>query len=390
MHFIERKIKPKILKYIDNFPVIGIIGPRQVGKTSLIKSIAKQLPKESIYLDLEMQTDLDKLQDAEFYLKQHSDKTVIIDEIQRKKELFPLLRALVDINIEPGRFIILGSASPDMIRDSSETLAGRIVYVELYPINFLEVNDKFSLQKHWFRGGFPVPLLTEDSEVRNVWIENFISTYVERDLPLLGLSASPAIIRKLWTMLAHFQGGIWNASKFSNALGITVPTVKRYFNFLEDAYLINVLQPYHANVKKRLVKSPKVYIRDTGILHRLLNIESFNELQEKVIVGASWEGYAIEQIRQSVNKNYKLYYYRTHRGTECDLIITKSEKPVATVEIKYSASGSITKSQTITIKDLRTKSNFIITSNSDDYLLREDMRICTLEKFLKYYLPKSQ
>ena len=328
---IPRHLESTILKYVSDFPVVGLIGPRQVGKTTLVKKLFKQFRKEIIYLDLELQSDLDKLNEAEFYLKQFTDKTIIIDEIQRKPELFPLLRALVDIKREPGRFIILGSASPDLIRDSSETLAGRIAYLELSPFNLLEIRNKYSMTEHWFRGGFPEPFLTDNDERRFIWLNNFIFTYIERDLPLLGLAASPAMIRKLWTMLAHYQGGIWNASKFANSLGSSVPTIQRYFNFLENAFLINVLPPYYLNIKKRLVKSPKVYIRDTGILHCLLDLQTFNNLQNTMLIGKSWEGYAIEQIRQRIGINNKLYYYRTQKGAECDLIITSSEKPIITL-----------------------------------------------------------
>ena len=321
--YINRNITNELLNYIQHFPIVGIIGPRQVGKTTLTKHLMDKIDKECIYLDLELQEDFSKLSEPQLYLEPHDDKCIVLDEIQRMPQLFPILRGLVDKKRIAGRFIILGSASPNLIKDSSETLSGRIVYKELTTFNLTEIIDASNMFQHWFRGGFPEAFLSPDEKLLHIWIRNFIQTYIERDLPLLGLSASPIVIRKFWTMLAHFHGGIWNASNFAGSIGVTIPTINRYLDFLEQAFIITRLQPFYLNLKKRLVKSPKIYIRDSGILHHLTGITDFEQLQGNVIIGHSWEGYVIEQIKQRIDDEVDLYFYRTHNGTECDLVLVR-------------------------------------------------------------------
>ncbi|MFY9153409.1 MAG: ATP-binding protein, partial [Prolixibacteraceae bacterium] len=275
---INRKILVEIKESLGFFPVVAIIGPRQVGKTTLAKQIMLQSEKPTLYLDLERQSDLFKLNDAELFLSQHSDHLIVIDEVQHKKELYPLVRALVDQNREPARFLLLGSASPELIRHSSESLAGRIVYHQLHPLDLTEIPETVSQNELWIKGGFPSILLAENDEMAQRWMENFISTYLNRDLLQLGLNASPKIIRNLWNMMAHLNGQLFNASTLGNALGISTPTVKRYVDFLEDAFLLKSLHPFSWNMSKRLVKTPKVYLTDTGILHHLSGISDFNNL----------------------------------------------------------------------------------------------------------------
>jgi hypothetical protein len=383
---IERKLFEEIIKSLSIFPVVGIIGPRQVGKTTLAKYIISKIEKECIYLDLESPLDMNKLSDPELYLTNHRNECIILDEIQRIPNLFPILRSIVDKDLRPGRFIILGSASPILIRDSSETLAGRIVYNELAPFNLLEIEKDHSINDHWFLGGFPNSILKQNYKDSILWLDAFIRTYIERDLPMLGLNISSSLLRRFWTMIAHWHGNILNSSNLSKSLGITSPTVNRYLDFLENAFIINRLYPFSINIKKRLVKAPKIYIRDSGILHRLLTINSFENLQGNPIIGNSFEGYVIEQIRQLLSKDIELYFYQTHSGSECDLVFVKSNEVIATAEIKYTSSPKLTKGYTTSIEDLKSSRNYIIIYNQVEYPIRKDIIVCGMEMFLKKFL----
>jgi len=385
--YIERKLTRDIIKLIHHFPVVGIIGPRQVGKTTLAKHLMQNIEKDCIYLDLELYEDQSKLQEPQLYFEQHEDKCVILDKIQQIPELFPVLRGLVDKHRVVSRFIILGSASPKLLKQSSETLAGRIVYQELTPFNLTEISEKYSIEQHWLRGGFPESLLAPTDELFRIWMRNFVQTYLERDLPLLGLSVTPILMRRFWTMLAHFHGGIWNANSFAKSLGITIPTVNRYLDFLEAAFIITRLQPFYSNVKKRLVKSPKVYFRDSGILHFLAGISNFENLQGHVLIGNSWEGYVIEQIRQILHDDLDLYYYRTHNGAESDLVLVKGNNPVSCIEIKYTSSPRLSKGFQISFEDLQTKQNYIIVPKSEPFPIHQNVTVCNLLDFLKSHLP---
>lgn len=385
---VERYITKKLLEQLNHFPVVGILGPRQVGKTTLAKQIIPRLPTPPVYLDLELPSDLAKLQEPELYLAQHEDKCVIIDEIQRMPGLFTLLRALIDRKRTAGRFLILGSASPNLLKDASESLAGRVSYIELSPFHLKELPGNTSYQEHWFRGGFPEAFLADSDRQAVQWLEAFIQTYIERDIPLLGLNVSPQLIYRFWTMLAHYHGAVWNASHFGRALGVSHTTVNRYLDFLEGALLVRRLIPFYTNIKKRLVKSPRIYLRDSGILHRLLKVADFEELQGHPLIGVSWEGYAIEQIRNLVNSDRDLYFYRTQSGAECDLLIAKAHTPVAAIEIKYTSTPKAQKGFWESINDLGTAKNYIITPASDDYLLSRNIRVCSLPVFIQQYLAE--
>ena len=380
--YIQRNITTELIKRIDQFPVVGIIGPRQVGKTTLAKYLIDHINKECIYLDLELPEDQSKLYEPQLFLEQHLDKCVILDEIQQIPQIFPVLRGLIDKHKSPGNYVILGSASPALLKQSSETLAGRIAYRELTPFNLTEIPDNSDINRHWFRGGFPQAFLSPDEEFYRNWMRNFIQTYLERDLPLLGMPAAPTLIRRLWTMLAHFHGGIWNASNFAKSLAITVPTVNRYLEFLESAFIINRLQPFYLNLKKRIVKSPKIYIRDSGILHYLTGILNFHNLQGNVLIGNSWEGYVIEQIKQILPHEFDLYYYRTHNGSESDLVLVRGSIPLSCIKIKYTAAPKLSKGFQISIEDLKTNNNFIISPKSDTYPIGKNITVCNLYDFL--------
>jgi len=385
---INRKIKKEIIKLLHHFPAVGIIGPRQCGKTTLVKEIAKEIKIKSLYLDLESFSDIAKLSEPELFFKNNTDKCIILDEIQQMSELFPLLRSVIDNHRKPSRFIILGSASPVIMRNTSESLAGRIAYKELHPFNIVELNYKKIWKKHWIKGGFPGSFLAKDIEISETWKDSFISTYIERDLPFFGLGVMPGILRKFWIMLAGNHGGILNASSYASALDISVPTVNKYIYYLENAFLINSLQPFFININKRLVKAPKIYIRDSGILHFLRHINTFEELENSIFIGNSWEGYVIEQIKELLPARIQAYYYRTHSGTECDLVLVKGDIVISAIEIKYSSYPSVTKGFTLSIQDLNPKTCFIITPSTDDYLIKENVRVCNLMDFLNNHLPK--
>lgn len=385
---IKRAIVKDFRLLFRLFPAVGITGPRQVGKTTFAKYIKEQIRRKCIYLDLERDSDALKLQDPESFLIYNSDKCIIIDEVQRIPELFTLLRAIIDMKRTNGRFILLRSASPKILKGVSESLAGRIGYLELTPFNLTEILNTYSFKRHWIRGGFPLPLLARNDYEADTILENFITTYVERDFPQLGLNVSSSLIRRFWTMIAHYHGGIWNSNSFARALGVSHTTVNKYLDFLEGAFIVHKLYPFYLNIKKRLVKSPKIYVRDSGILHHLNRVTNFNDLQNSVLIGASWEGYVIEQVKQVINRNYFLHYYRTHDGTECDLIIAKGLKPISSIEIKYTSAPAITKGFSIAMQDLKTRNNFIITPYSDDYIAGKDVRVCNLETFLTKYLQR--
>jgi uncharacterized protein len=373
--YIPRLAESHILRLSKSFPIVAIVGPRQVGKTSLANHISSLWNRPIMYLDLENPTDWNKMNDPLLFLEPLQDTTIILDEVQRVPELFPILRGVIDRHRIAGRFILLGSASPDLIRNASESLAGRIAYFELSPLSYLEIQEKCDYRQHWLRGGFPDSLLAENDLSSLDWRDNFIKTYLERDLPMLGLSANPVLTRRLWTMLAHWNGNLMNYETIGNSLGISSPTIKRYIDFFESSYLIRRLQPWYVNISKRLVRSPKIYIRDTGVLHALLAIGNFEELQGHPSLGASWEAYIIQELMTMLPPRYELYYYRTQDGTEADAVIVKGGVPHILVEIKYSSSPSITKGMRIAAADLATTRQVIVTPDNESYPLKDGFEV---------------
>lgn len=387
--FIQRKIQDTLTQTLKKFPVVVLLGPRQVGKTTISKKIIFSPPKETYYLDLENSEDKDKLNDSSYFLGEYKDKCVIIDEAQLMPQLYSILRHLVDEYRIPARFLLLGSASPKLIKGVSESLAGRVSYLEQMPISLLEADKfNFSLHQHWYRGGFPEALLATSDTDFHQWMDNFIYTYIEKDIEyLFDTHLSTAVLRNFWIMLANNNGGLFNAEKYAGSLGVSVPTVKRYLDYFEAAYLINILQPWFVNVGKRLVKARKVYVRDSGVLHRLCRIHNYQNLFEHLIVGASWEGYVIEEIKRNLPTDLDLYFYRTHNGAEVDLILVRSITPIASIEIKFSNSPLASKGFYLSVDDLKTEKNYIITPSSETYSPRKNMVICSLVYFLKHELP---
>ena len=353
--FIPRIAESALVDRLDQYPVTAIIGPRQCGKSTLAKHILSRLP-DHLYLDLELPSDLRKLSEPELFLSANLGSPVCIDEIQRQPELFPILRALSDRRGLPGQYLILGSASPDLLRQGSESLAGRISYLQLTPFHLAEVGYE-AMRTHWLRGGFPGSWLPASNERSLRWRNDFITTYLEKDVPSLGFSVNAQTIRRLWTMLAHSCGQIANKAKLGESLGVSSPTVAAYLAILEKTFMVRVIHPYQANVKKRLVKSPKVYIRDTGILHSLLDIDSMNTLMGHPVVGQSWESYAVEQIAAGL-PGWQPYFYRTSDGSEIDLLLVRGDR-MAAVECKASSAPKVGAGFFHCVDDLKIEEVFI-------------------------------
>lgn len=388
--YLPRQAEKAILDLVAFFPAVVIVGPRQVGKTSLARHIADQLPRPSLYIDLEIPEERALLSEPTLFLEQHRDQTVILDEVQRLPDLFPVLRGLIDRARHPGRFILLGSASPELIRDTSESLAGRVAYFELPPFLYGEIAAVSDYREHWLRGGFPESLLSEDDRRSAQWRQNFVRTYLERDLPLLGLRADPIVVEKLWTMVAHNHAQLLNMQALAGSLGLAVNTIRRYLDFLESAYLIRRLQPFYANVGKRIVKTPKVYIRDSGILHTLLGVPDFDRLQRHLSLGASWEGYVLQEIAGLARPDDKLFFYRTADGTEADVVIARGGEPEILLEIKHSATPVPSKGFYIAQNDLGTKKNYVVYPLERDYPLSREVQAVGLSNLGKYFELSSR
>ncbi len=388
---INRLYDFKIEKLLKQFPVVCLLGPRQSGKTTAAKLFVKRSKKKILYLDMESPSDINKMGDPEYFLEQHASYLVIIDEIQFKPELFTLIRHLVDDNRKAGRFMILGSASPELMKNAPESLAGRVFYIDTFPFNLAELPvHKHTINKHWFRGGFPDAWLAKNETLWLNWMDGFARTFIERDLnQMFGVSFSPQLMYKLWRMMAHQQGGIWNAQSFAKGLEVSPTTINRYVDYLVGAFMIRKLNPYYVNTRKRLLKTPKIYFRDSGILHYLLDIHTAKDLLYHPIVGYSWEGYVIEQICQLLNQRIQPYYYKTHDGSEMDLVLVKGILPIACIEIKYTLSPGIGKGMRESMKDLNCKRNYFITpSDNNSYLLEPNLKVCGLRYFLEKELPK--
>lgn len=381
---IKRFIHTEFDFSVSNFPVTGIIGPRQVGKTTLAKNFSYNKP--SVYLDLEKLSDINKLNDPELFFNSIADHTVILDEIQHKPELFPLIRSLVDEHRVPGRFIILGSASPELLKQSSESLAGRINYIEMYPLNLLELDNTVSQENLWLYGGFPEPILNGGKKFIQRWYRSFINSYIQRDLPSLGLPADPSISRQLMMMMASINGSTLNYSMLAKSLGLSMPTVKTYLSYFINAFLVTELPAWYVNVRKRIVKSPKVYFRDTGMLHYLFGIYDRDSLFGNIAVGTSWESFVIHQVRSVLNIDDEIYCYRTQDGAEIDLLIRRENRWLAAAEIKLSLSPKLTKGSYLAMNDLGVKKLFVITPGEDRYFYESNVEVIGLKDFLLHII----
>ena len=386
---IERSLYPKLLESLKTFPVVGLVGPRQVGKTSLARQLVADLSRtkdpsapSAVMLDLERPSDLAKLTEPELFLEPLANRLVVLDEVQLRPDLFPVLRALVDAQRTPGRFLILGSAAPALIQHSSETLAGRIEFFELAPLNLAEVAVKEAspnvAQTLWSRGGFPDSYLARSDAASMRWREAFVRSYLERDIPQLGIRISAATLRRFWLMLAHYHGQLWNASTLAGSLGVSAPSVRHYLDILESTFMVRVLQPYSANLGKRLVKSPKVYLRDNGLLHALLNLPDHDALLGHPVLGASWEGWVIEQILAQAPDGTRPYFYRTASGNELDLLLELPGGALRAVEIKHSAAPKVGKGFNEALDALKLDRGFVIAQVDAPYPLSQRAQVLPL------------
>ena len=378
-------MEAKLQESLRSFPVTALLGPRQCGKSTLAQHVVAG-HADTVYLDLEKPSDLRKLEDAEFFFHTQKEKLVCIDEVQMGPEMFPVIRVAVDEDRRAGKFLILGSASQDLIRKSSETLAGRIHFLELTPFTYDELFAD-NPQKYedpvflWTRGGFPEAVLAPSDSHSFDWRSDFIRTFLERDIPQFGFSIPAVAMRRFWTMLAHYHGQLLNASKLGQALGVSHPTISKYVDIMQQTFMVRVLPPLMANIKKRLVKTPKVYLRDTGVLHALLEIETIEDLLGHPIAGASWEGWCIEQIL-AVIPDWRASFYRTSSGEEIDLIIERGRKRLA-FEFKASMSPKLSRGFPGTLKVLQPDHVWVVAPVAEPYPKGDSVTVADIKTVLR-------
>ena len=385
---IKRWITDKLRKTIANTPAVVLLGTRQVGKTTLAKKIAEN--QSSIYLDLESPEDLLKLSDPISFLSQHDDKLIILDEIQRTPDLFNILRGIIDKNIQAGRkgnqFLLLGSAGMDLLRQSSESLAGRISYIEMGGFNLLEIYDELAERnKLWFKGVFPNSYLASNEQSVS-WREDLIRTYLERDIPQMGFRIPATRLRRLWTMLAHLQGETINYSMLASNLEVSSKTISHYIDILVDLLLVRRIEPWYLNVKKRLVKSPRFYICDSGIQHKLLGIDNYEALLANPILGKSWEGFVVENIHSILPRHIETYFYRTAAGAEIDLLIKISADELWAIEIKYGLAPKINKNFDLICQDVKATHKYIVYGGDDEFPIANNVNVISLKKIMEKLL----
>ena len=379
MPTFPRRLAPEVLRSLDNFPVVALTGPHQCGKTTLARELLAA-HGNALYLDLERPSDLRKLDDAEWFLSSQKDKLVCIDEIQRYPELFPLLRSLVDEWGTPGHFLVLGSASRELLRQSSESLAGRIVYKRLTPFLHNELPPEISLETFLNRGGFPRSLMAADEVASLEWRESFITTFLERDLPQWA-GFSQATMSRLWRMLAHRNGQTINLTDFAATLGVSAPSVRHYIDLLASTYMLEVVPPYHSNLGKRLVKSPRIYIADSGLTHALLGIRNFPEAMGHPGLGAVWEQCVLATLIGNF-PDADIAFYRTSQRAEIDFVLTLRGKVIA-VECKASLSPTLSRGNHSAIEDILPARTFVVTPGKDTWLLAPDIQCVSLSQLIE-------
>jgi len=389
---ITRQTQREIASSIARNPAVALIGPRQAGKTTLALSVANLQP--STYLDLENPRDLAKVTDIIRFHVENRGKLIILDEVQRAPEIFSPIRGIIDEErrrgSNTGQFLFLGSASMDLLRQSGETLAGRIAYIELYPVNALEYlgyrhkkDPDHSISQLWLRGGFPRSLLAATKRESFEWRENFLRTYLERDIPQLGPHIPAETLRRFWTMLAHMQGGILNAAQLAGNLSVSGTTVARYLDLMVDLLLVRRLQPWLSNTGKRLIRSPKIYVRDSGIVHSLLHIQTINDLLGHPVVGGSWEGFVIENILSEAPGHVSPFFYGTPGGAEIDLLLEFPNQEKWAIEIKRSSAPSLSKGFYTACADVKPARRFAVYAGQDRFPMEHDTTAISLDEMMK-------
>ena len=386
---IKRTTQEEIARLLEEFPAVGLLGPRQVGKTTLAEEIAASIHPAPVYLDLESPAALSRLNEAEDYFETNKDKLIILDEVQRVPELFKILRGVIDRRRRQGQrtgqFLLLGSASLELLKQSAESLAGRIAYKELtgFTVEEIPQQPKNGPDTLWLRGGFPDSFLAKTNEASLRWRQHFISTYLERDIPQLGPRIPANMLRRLWTMLAHSQGGLLNIAKLASNLDVAAPTAKRYVELLEDLLLIRSLRPWSGNVGKRLVKAPKIYIRDSGLTHALLNLLSLDDVLGHPVIGASWEGFVIENLLSCLPAGTTAWFYRTAAGAEIDLVLEKNSKKKYAIEIKRSLAPALSKGFHLGCEDIEATHRFIVYPGTERYLVTKEVTAISLREMME-------
>jgi predicted AAA+ superfamily ATPase len=376
---IKRLLHQQLLDAIAHSPAVALLGPRQSGKTTLALEAGRSC--NALYLDLESEQDCAKLAQPEYYLADHADRLVILDEVHRAPGLFPALRGLIDRGRRAGRrtgqYLLLGSASLDLLKQSGETLAGRIAYLELAPFNVLEIG-KGQAEELWLRGGFPESLLAGGEKPSLRWRQDFIRTYLERDIPQFGPRIAPETLRRFWIMLAHHQGGLLNGAQFARNLGVDVKTVQGYLDLLVAMMLVRRLPPWHANLSKRLVKSPKVYVRDSGLVHALLTIPDRETLLAHPVIGQSWEGMVVENLLVCAPAHVQGYFYRTAAGAEIDLLLAWPDGRLWAIEIKRSLAPKLERGFHAACADLAPSRKFVVYPGTERYRAAADVEAISL------------
>jgi len=388
---LPRQIQIQLQDDLAQYPAVALLGPRQTGKTTVALEIAAQT--DSIYLDLESEQDLAKLAAPELYLGERTDRLVVLDEVHRAPALFPVLRGIIDRARREGRrhglYLLLGPASLDLLQQAGESVAGRIAYRELTPLNARELPDA-ELTRLWLRGGFPESYLAKNDTISLRWRQDFIRTYVERDIPLFGGRVGSEALRRLWGMLAHQQGGLVNASVLARSLGIDTRTVNRYLDLLVEMFLVRRLEPWHANLGKRLTKSPKLYVRDSGLLHALLGLSNEESLLGHPAVGASWEGFALENLITAAGPNVAAHFFRTSSGAEIDLLLHWPGGELWAIEVKRSLAPKVERGFHMACDDLQPQRKFVVYPGLESYPLGHNIQAVPLTALCQQLALKAQ